>query len=80
MVGLGGKLRDAEGVTELFREAVVDKRSPVDALVSASESADLVVVGSRGLHGLQALGSVSERIAHRAHSSVLVVRDCGSER
>jgi nucleotide-binding universal stress UspA family protein len=46
----------------------------LDALKAASESADLVVVGSRGLHGLKALGSVSERIAHRAKSSVLVVR------
>jgi universal stress protein A len=46
----------------------------VDVLAAASESADLVVVGHRGLHGLKALGSVSERIAHRAHSSVLVVR------
>jgi nucleotide-binding universal stress UspA family protein len=45
-----------------------------DALVAASESADLVVVGSRGLHGLKALGSVSERVAHQAPSSVLVVR------
>ncbi|HEU6444577.1 MAG TPA: universal stress protein [Gaiellaceae bacterium] len=75
VAGLGGKLRDPEGVKELFPEAVIDERSPVDALVSASRSADLVVLGSRGLHGLQALGSVSERVAHRAHSSVLVVRD-----
>jgi len=48
---------------------------PVDALVDASTQADLVVVGSRGLHGVRALGSVSERVAHRARSSVLVVRD-----
>lgn len=47
---------------------------PVDALVQASQEADLVVVGSRGLHGLAALGSVSERVAHRARSSVLVIR------
>ena len=36
--------------------------------------ADLLVVGSRGLHGVRALGSVSERVAHRAPCSVLVVR------
>ena len=30
--------------------------------------------GSRGLHGVKALGSVSERVAHRAACSVLVVR------
>jgi nucleotide-binding universal stress UspA family protein len=49
-------------------------RPPVDALVAASAEADLLVIGSRGLHGLASLGSVSERVAHRAHCSVLVVR------
>ncbi|MFN0155966.1 MAG: universal stress protein [Gaiella sp.] len=47
---------------------------PVKALVEAAEHADLVVVGSRGLKGLKALGSVSERVAHKAPCSVLVVR------
>jgi nucleotide-binding universal stress UspA family protein len=47
---------------------------PVDALVAAAQTADLTVVGSRGLHGARALGSVSERVAFRASSSVLVVR------
>jgi nucleotide-binding universal stress UspA family protein len=47
---------------------------PVEALVRASREADLLVVGSRGLHGLRALGSVSERVAHQAACSVLVVR------
>jgi nucleotide-binding universal stress UspA family protein len=51
--------------------------SAVDVLTDASASADLVVVASRGLRGLSALGSVSERLAHRAHSSVLVVRPHG---
>ena len=46
----------------------------LDALTVASETADLVVVGSRGLRGLRALGSLSERLAHEARSSVLVVR------
>ena len=46
----------------------------VDVLVAASAAADLVVAGNRGLHGLKALGSVSERVAHQARSSVLVVR------
>jgi nucleotide-binding universal stress UspA family protein len=49
----------------------------VDALAVLSEQADLVVVGSRGLHGLRALGSVSERVAHQARCSVLVVRKVG---
>jgi nucleotide-binding universal stress UspA family protein len=47
---------------------------PVEALVSASAESDLVVVGSRGLRGLKALGSVSEQVAHQAASSVLIVR------
>ena len=48
---------------------------PVPALVGAAFEADLLVVGSRGLHGLASLGSVSERVAHQARSSVLVVRE-----
>jgi nucleotide-binding universal stress UspA family protein len=47
---------------------------PVGALVGASKKADLVIVGSRGLRAFEALGSVSERVAHQAHCSVLVVR------
>lgn len=53
---------------------------PVDALVDASREADLLIVGSRGLHGLAALGSVSERVAHRAECSVLVVRPVADRR
>jgi nucleotide-binding universal stress UspA family protein len=44
-------------------------------LTAASHDADLLVLGSRGLHGLKALGSVSERVAHRAECSTLIVRD-----
>jgi nucleotide-binding universal stress UspA family protein len=67
-----------EGDAEQVRVAdplveVVDGR-PVDALVAAATGADLLVVGSRGVHGLRALGSVSERVAHEAACSVLVVR------
>ena len=52
-----------------------DDRAPVEALLDASAQADLVIVGHRGLHGLRALESVSERVGHRAACSVLVVRD-----
>jgi nucleotide-binding universal stress UspA family protein len=41
---------------------------------AAAQGASLVAVGSRGLKGLRALGSVSERVANRAHCSVLVAR------
>jgi nucleotide-binding universal stress UspA family protein len=50
----------------------VEDREPVAALAGAG--ADLVVVGHRGLHGMKALGSVSERVAHKADGAVLVVR------
>jgi nucleotide-binding universal stress UspA family protein len=49
---------------------------PADRILetATAERASLVVVGSRGLGGLRALGSVSERVAHRAPCSVLVAR------
>ena len=42
--------------------------------IAERERISLLVLGSRGLGGLRALGSVSERVAHRAPSSVLVAR------
>jgi nucleotide-binding universal stress UspA family protein len=47
---------------------------PVPALLEAAQDADLLVLGSRGVTGLRRLGSVSERVAHRAPCSLLVVR------
>jgi nucleotide-binding universal stress UspA family protein len=65
---------DREAAQAIAPELEEQGAPAVDVLVAASEAADLVVVGSRGLHGLKALGSVSERIAHQARSSVLVIR------
>jgi nucleotide-binding universal stress UspA family protein len=73
VVATGGKSVDFEGLRGV-EEIEWDERKPVAALVNVSRVADLLVVGSRGLHGLSALGSVSERVAHQAASSVLVVR------
>ncbi|WP_327092470.1 universal stress protein [Nonomuraea sp. NBC_01738] len=49
---------------------------PVSALADASRTADLVVVGSRGLGGFASavLGSVSHGVLHHAHCPVAVVR------
>lgn len=47
---------------------------PVSELVDAAIEAELLVVGSRRLHGVRALASVSERVAHEAKCSVLIVR------
>jgi nucleotide-binding universal stress UspA family protein len=75
VVALGGKGVDKDAVAEIVdyhHEDLPDE--PVAALAAASADADLVVVGSRGLHGLKALGSVSERVAHQARCSTLIVR------
>jgi nucleotide-binding universal stress UspA family protein len=53
---------------------VTADEDPVGTLVEAATDADLLVVGSRGLSGLRSLGSVSERVAHQAPCSTLVVR------
>jgi nucleotide-binding universal stress UspA family protein len=75
LVARGGKEVN-ERMTRVIAAAHEDTfDEPAEALVKASESADIVIVGSRGLHGLKTLGSVSERVAHRAKCSALVVRE-----
>lgn len=73
LAGLGGELISQEGEWA-SRVDTWPEVHPVDALEDASVTADLVVVGSRGLHGVRALGSVGERVAHRVRCSLLLVR------
>lgn len=77
-VACGGKGVDAAGVAAIIgdRFDILDD-PPARGLVAAAANADLLVVGGRGLHGLRALGSVSERVAHAAPCSVLIVRNVG---
>ncbi len=72
VTSLAGKLADHARLGEVGVTTVAEP--PVIALVDASQDADLIVVGSRGLRGVEALGSVSERVAYDAACSVLVVR------
>lgn len=67
------ELMDATGVEPV---RLVAQGSPHRKIVETANSirASLVVVGSRGLTGVKALGSVSERSAHHAPCSVLIVR------
>ena len=67
---------DGDAVTARPTEpdAVAYHREPVEALCALGADSELVV-GSRGLHGLRAVGSVSERWPTGPPCSVLVVRD-----
>ncbi|MGO9886976.1 MAG: universal stress protein [Solirubrobacteraceae bacterium] len=67
------RLAEALGVTP---EVVVKAERPTDAIlaVARSRQTSLIIIGSRRVGGVRALGSVSERIAHRARCSVLIVR------
>lgn len=73
----GGMKIDLDALWSIEPNAELDDRRPVEALIerAAEANADLLVVGSRGVHGMAALGSVSERVAHRAGCSVLVIRE-----
>jgi nucleotide-binding universal stress UspA family protein len=75
VVAEGGEVLDPAAVSLIAGDGFrVIPEEPVPVLVAASADADLLVLGSRGLHGLKALGSVSERVAHRAACSTLIVR------
>ena len=51
---------------------------PADALIDVAEqqSADLIVVGNRGMTGVKRflLGSVPNKVAHHAPCTVMIVR------
>jgi nucleotide-binding universal stress UspA family protein len=70
---------DPEAARAIAPQLEEEPARAADALAAASESEDVIVVGSRGLHGLKALGSVSERVAYGARSPVLVVRPAMSD-
>ncbi|MEX0817042.1 MAG: universal stress protein [Gaiellales bacterium] len=75
LAATGGKGGADPDSAKAISDAVdLDPRDAMNMLEDASGHADLLVLGSRGLHGVRALGSVSERMAHRARCSVLVIR------
>ncbi|HET7649008.1 MAG TPA: universal stress protein [Gaiellaceae bacterium] len=81
LVGADGSegAAQAEAVARSVADSVqtisaAEGRNAVGTLEAASAGAGLLVLGSRGLRGVAALGSVGERVAHRARCSVLVVR------
>jgi nucleotide-binding universal stress UspA family protein len=60
-------------------ETHAHESEPAEAIleVAAAQDADLIVVGSRGLSGIQRflLGSVSSKVSEHASCSVMIVRD-----
>ena len=74
---------ERERVAELLEGSTADVQvhavhsSPAKVLIEAAETADLLVVGTRGRGGFKSLllGSVAEQCLRHAPSSVLVVRD-----
>ena len=65
---------DVARATAVAQDVELEELEESPATLLVEEAPDLLVVGSRGLHGLRALGSISERVAHRSPGSVLVVR------
>lgn len=76
LAGLAEQYPDVDVTRHVVRE------HPVAALVTMSQGAELLVVGSRGLGGFRALliGSVSQGVLHRAHCPVAVVRPRAGKR
>jgi len=72
--GLGVSFAEASKAAPIPGDLRIEAGGPLDVLLAQSRSADLLVVGSRGLGGSRAIGSLSERVAHEAACSVLVVR------
>ena len=69
-------LRFGRNQTKQPLTALVEDRSPVDAILNASLSADLVVMGTHGRQGPKRwwLGSVAERVLREVTRPLLIVR------
>ncbi len=77
--------RALEATEEVFRKEGVEfnaklvrEEKPAEAICREAEGGgyELVIMGSKGLDGSrgEGLGSVSERVAHGVHCSVLIVK------
>ena len=66
------------GAAGLVTETYAEEGDPAHVLIDVAQQqgADLIVVGARGLTGLERflLGSVSSKLAHHAPCSVTIVR------
>ncbi|BCY09991.1 universal stress protein [Actinoplanes sp. L3-i22] len=73
VAGLAGRAREAAPAIEIETDVLVG--DPAAQLIIDSATADLMVLGSRGLGGFAGLrlGSVSQRVATHAHCPVAVI-------
>jgi nucleotide-binding universal stress UspA family protein len=71
-----GQAKRAAGVLGDRMSVRVEPGRPLNVILAAAalERCSLIVVVSRRLSGVRALGSVSERLVHDARCSILVVR------
>jgi nucleotide-binding universal stress UspA family protein len=78
---LDAAVAETDGGEGVRVRQVVVEGDAAGALIEASEEAELLVVGSRGLGGVASvlLGSVSKRCAHEAACPVVIVRQPRSE-
>lgn len=73
--------REARALVDQGVEVTTHAREgdPADVIIDVAQEvgADLIIVGARGLSGLQRflLGSVSSKLSHHSPISVMVVRD-----
>lgn len=65
-------IEKATGVSPQVVDSPGHVATRIDEAARASQSS-LIVIGRRGVAGIRALGSVSERVVHRAQCSVLAV-------
>ena len=72
---VAGRVADGLDVPYQCRKLLGD---PAEEIIRAAktEACDLIVLGSRGLNGLQSVlrGSVADHVTHHAHCPVLVIR------
>jgi nucleotide-binding universal stress UspA family protein len=69
------QVRSLDATLRATSDVRVEAGDAPGAILQAARdtSASLIVMGSRGLTGLQAIGSVSRRVLHEAHCSVLLM-------
>jgi nucleotide-binding universal stress UspA family protein len=72
---VASQLAMIERATGIAPEVSETPGQPAERIAEAARAhlSSLIVIGRRGLKGIRALGSVSERVVHRAPCSVLVV-------